>query len=88
MAAIMDTSAIGGCNPAAAICTHGVTREPLQAQVREYDGYHCVHWSGHGHLNLLELARPGPAAPATGSPGDSSWTSSSPPGACSRGSLS
>ncbi|MFA6219044.1 MAG: ABC transporter ATP-binding protein [Erythrobacter sp.] len=27
MAAIMDTGAIGGCNPAAAICTRGVTRD-------------------------------------------------------------
>ena len=38
---------------------HGVTRERLESQVRENGGYHVVHWSGHGHLNLLELARPG-----------------------------
>ena len=37
---------------------HGVTRARLQAQVREHGGYHLVHWSGHGHLNRLELARP------------------------------
>ena len=42
--------------------THGVTRERLQAQVREHGGYHVVHWSGHGHLNLLELARAGGAS--------------------------
>ncbi len=39
--------------------THGVTRERLTDQIQEYGGYHVVHWSGHGHLNLLELARPG-----------------------------
>jgi tetratricopeptide (TPR) repeat protein len=41
--------------------THGVTREQLKAQIKENGGYHVVHWSGHGHLNLLELARPGGA---------------------------
>lgn len=39
--------------------THGVTRERLQEQIRENGGYHLVHWSGHGHLNLLELAEAG-----------------------------
>jgi tetratricopeptide (TPR) repeat protein len=39
--------------------THGVTRQRLQAQIQENGGYHIVHWSGHGHLNLLELAKPG-----------------------------
>ena len=39
--------------------THGVTRERLEAQIQENGGYHVVHWSGHGHLNLLELAKPG-----------------------------
>ncbi len=39
--------------------THGVTRERLKAQIRENGGYHVVHWSGHGHLNLLELAKAG-----------------------------
>jgi tetratricopeptide (TPR) repeat protein len=39
--------------------THGVTRQRLRSQVREMKGYHVVHWSGHGHLNLLELAKPG-----------------------------
>ena len=42
--------------------THGVTRERLESQVRENNGYHVVHWSGHGHLNLLELAKPGGAS--------------------------
>jgi hypothetical protein len=39
--------------------THGVTRQRLQAQIQENDGYHIVHWSGHGHLNRLELAKLG-----------------------------
>ena len=39
--------------------THGVTRERLEAQIQENGGYHIVHWSGHGHLNLLELAKAG-----------------------------
>lgn len=39
--------------------THGVTRERLQAQIQENGGYHVVHWSGHGNMNLLELCRPG-----------------------------
>ncbi len=37
--------------------THGVTRERLLEQITEQGGYHAVHWSGHGNLNLLELAR-------------------------------
>ncbi len=41
--------------------THGVTRQRLEAQIRENGGYHIVHWSGHGHLNLLELAKAGGA---------------------------
>jgi len=41
--------------------THGVTRERLEAQIADRGGYHIVHWSGHGHLNLLELAKPGGA---------------------------
>ncbi len=41
--------------------THGVTRERLKAQIQENGGYHIVHWSGHGHLNLLELAKAGGA---------------------------
>lgn len=39
--------------------THGVTRERLRAQIQQHGGYHVVHWSGHGHLNLLELAKAG-----------------------------
>jgi CHAT domain len=42
--------------------THGVTRERLEAQIRENNGYHVVHWSGHGRLNLLELSKPGGAS--------------------------
>jgi tetratricopeptide (TPR) repeat protein len=41
--------------------THGVTRERLKDQILENNGYHIVHWSGHGGLNLLELAKPGGA---------------------------
>ncbi len=39
--------------------THGVTRERLAAQIQENGGYHVVHWSGHGHRNLLELCKAG-----------------------------
>jgi tetratricopeptide (TPR) repeat protein len=41
------------------VLSHGVTRERLEAQIRENGGYHVIHWSGHGHRNLLELAKPG-----------------------------
>ena len=37
------------------------SRQRLQAQIQENGGYHIMHWSGHGHLNLLELAKPGGA---------------------------
>jgi len=37
------------------VLCHGVTRERLMAQINDKKGYHVVHWSGHGHLNLLEL---------------------------------
>jgi tetratricopeptide (TPR) repeat protein len=39
--------------------SHGVTGERLEGQIRDNGGYHVVHWSGHGHMNLLELAKPG-----------------------------
>ncbi|TVS14207.1 MAG: CHAT domain-containing protein [Planctomycetaceae bacterium] len=39
--------------------THGVTRQRLASQIADRDGYHIIHWSGHGHLNLLELSQPG-----------------------------
>jgi tetratricopeptide (TPR) repeat protein len=41
------------------VLSHGVTRQRLEAQIQENGGYHIVHWSGHGHLNQLELAQPG-----------------------------
>ena len=63
--------------------THGVTRERLEAQIRENGGYHVVHWSGHGHLNLLELAKPGGAA--TTSPARNCSTSSTTRAVSSRG---
>ncbi len=37
--------------------SHGVTRERLRDEIERNGGYHIVHWSGHGHLNLLELAK-------------------------------
>lgn len=37
------------------VLCHGVTREALREKVRTASGYHVVHWSGHGHHNLLEL---------------------------------
>ena len=37
------------------VLAHGVTRERLGSQIEERNGYHVVHWSGHGHRNLLEL---------------------------------
>ena len=61
--------------------THGVTRERLEAQIADSGGYHVVHWSGHGHLNLLELAKPGGAR--TSSPARICWTCSSRPAASS-----
>jgi len=42
--------------------THGVTRERLHEQIKTNSGYHVVHWSGHGHMNLLELCKPGGAS--------------------------
>jgi hypothetical protein len=41
--------------------THGVTRQRLHSQIQEHGGYHVVHWSGHGNINLLELCKPGGA---------------------------
>lgn len=37
------------------VLCHGVTRARLREQVTEVGGYHVVHWSGHGHHDLLEL---------------------------------
>jgi hypothetical protein len=37
------------------VLCHGVTRALLRQRVQEAGGYHLVHWSGHGHHNLLEL---------------------------------
>jgi tetratricopeptide (TPR) repeat protein len=37
------------------VLCHGVTRKRLREQVETAGGYHVVHWSGHGHNNLLEL---------------------------------
>ncbi|MGA1411214.1 MAG: CHAT domain-containing protein, partial [Prochlorotrichaceae cyanobacterium] len=37
------------------VLCHGVSRSILRDQIARAGGYHVVHWSGHGHLNLLEL---------------------------------
>jgi hypothetical protein len=37
------------------ILCHGVTRQRLREAIRTRHGYHIVHWSGHGHHNMLEL---------------------------------
>jgi len=37
------------------VLCHGVTRRRLSEQVESAGGYHVVHWSGHGHHDLLEL---------------------------------
>jgi tetratricopeptide (TPR) repeat protein len=37
------------------VLCHGVTRERLVRRIEDAGGYHVLHWSGHGHLNLLEL---------------------------------
>jgi len=37
------------------VLCHGVTRKTLRDTVRDAGGFHVVHWSGHGHHNLLEL---------------------------------
>lgn len=37
------------------VLCHGVTRSVLREQIESSGGYHVLHWSGHGHLNMLEL---------------------------------
>ncbi|MDQ2696867.1 MAG: CHAT domain-containing protein, partial [Pseudomonadota bacterium] len=37
------------------VLTHGVTRKALREQISRAQGYHLLHWSGHGNLNRLEL---------------------------------
>jgi tetratricopeptide (TPR) repeat protein len=37
------------------VLCHGVTRSRLVEQIKARGGYEIVHWSGHGHHNLLEL---------------------------------
>jgi CHAT domain len=39
--------------------SHGVTRKRLRDEIERNGGYHIVHWSGHGNMNLLELAKAG-----------------------------
>ena len=35
---------------------YGVARAQLAKQIKDYGGYHIMHWSGHGQQNQLELA--------------------------------
>jgi tetratricopeptide (TPR) repeat protein len=37
------------------VLCHGVTRLRLTDQIMSRGGYQIIHWSGHGHQNLLEL---------------------------------
>jgi tetratricopeptide (TPR) repeat protein len=37
------------------VLCHGVTRKRLREAIRSRHGYHLVHWSGHGHHNMLDL---------------------------------
>lgn len=37
------------------VLCHGVTVENIAQQVKAAKGYHVVHWSGHGHHDLLEV---------------------------------
>ena len=38
------------------VLCHGVTRARLRSQITQARGYHIIHWSGHGHVNRLELS--------------------------------
>lgn len=37
------------------ILCHGVTREVLRERISKRQGFHIVHWSGHGHHDRLEI---------------------------------
>ena len=37
------------------VLCHGVTHASLQERISASNGYHIVHWSGHGRENMLEL---------------------------------
>ncbi|MCH8294045.1 hypothetical protein IH992_23435, partial [Candidatus Poribacteria bacterium] len=37
------------------VLCHGVTQTVLRKQIQDARGYHIVHWSGHGHHDLLEI---------------------------------
>jgi putative ABC transport system ATP-binding protein len=67
MATLMDTSAIGGCNPTAAICTRGVTRDfkagqqtitvlhGIDADIRAGEMTFVVGESGSGKTTLISI---------------------------------
>ncbi len=49
------------------ILCHGVTRKVLRESISAAGGYDIVHWSGHGHHNVLELrGEDGQATTVTG----------------------
>ncbi len=67
MAALMDTTAIGGCNPEAAICTRGVTRDfkagqqtitvlhGIDTDIRAGELTYVVGESGSGKTTLISI---------------------------------
>ncbi|UIP06858.1 ABC transporter ATP-binding protein [Erythrobacter sp. SDW2] len=67
MATLMDTTAIGGCNPEAAICTRGVTRDfkagqqtitvlhGIDADIRAGEMTFVVGESGSGKTTLISI---------------------------------
>src|SRR5262249_8836968 len=45
---------------------HGVTRARLQETITQKNGYHVVHWSGHGQVDRLNRSGKDPAGRARG----------------------
>ncbi|HLC17326.1 MAG TPA: CHAT domain-containing protein, partial [Thermodesulfovibrionia bacterium] len=37
------------------VLCHGVTVDRIEEQVKSAQGYHILHWSGHGHHDVLEV---------------------------------
>lgn len=57
LARLFETKIYPERNVTVDFLTHGVTRERLVEQTQSRGGYHILHWSGHGHQNLLELVK-------------------------------
>lgn len=57
LARLFETKVYPERNVTVDFLTHGVTRERLVEQTQSRGGYHILHWSGHGHQNLLELVK-------------------------------